>query len=352
MEGTTQHKAVRTDNRNRIYLYIALAILALAVVFLLLKLLMGKREINARLLRNEIFLNENLVYTDNTPGSAEWKWEFGDGSRSKEQSGYYRFKESGTYLVRLTVDNSLQQQFAVVVKDTVPLSGMDSIRISGPTAGVTGMQLRLEADGDANLFEWSFGETGRVDAKGRNAYYTYRTPGRYTVALKTDRSPVPVYTVLNITEPLTDIGLVDPNAGGDYAEKISRRREPFVLKGYFGKVDLPLLLDSKWEEEYELRHHRYSLENKAVLDTGQFDRKAFARMLKDLTGVFNINAALEVDMEERFDYNGGHWLTEAELFLETKVSDWYGITSAHTLSQVTEGEADHPERLFFAEAGT
>lgn len=138
----------------------------------------------------------------------------------------------------------------------------------------------------------------------------------------------------------------------DYAEKRSRRREPFVLKGYFGKVDLPLLLDSKWEEEYELRHHRYSLENKAALDTGQFDRKAFARMLKDLTGVFNINAALEVDMEERFDYNGGHWLTEAELFLETKVSDWYGITSAHTLSQVTEGEADHPERLFFAEAET
>ncbi|MGN6510384.1 MAG: PKD domain-containing protein [Chitinophaga sp.] len=236
MEGTTQHKAVRTDNRNRIYLYIALAILALAVVFLLLKLLMGKREINARLLRNEIFLNENLVYTDNTPGSSEWKWEFGDGSRSKEQSGYYRFKESGTYLVRLTVDNSLQQQFAVVVKDTVPLTGMDSIRISGPTAGVTGMQLRLEADGDANLFEWSFGETGRVDAKGRNAYYTYRTPGRYTVALKTDRSPVPVYTVLNITEPLTDIGLVDPNAGGQaLTDDFKTRLQAIANGGNFNK---------------------------------------------------------------------------------------------------------------------
>lgn len=214
MEGTTQHKAVRTDNRNRIYLYIILAILVLAVVFLLIKLLVGNREINAHLLRNEIFLNENLVYTDNTPGSSEWKWEFGDGSRSKEQSGYYRFKEAGTYLVRLTVDQSLQQQFAVVVKDTVPMAVTDSIRISGPTAGVTGMQLRLEAEGDANIFEWSFGETGRVDAKGRNAYYTYRSPGRYTVALQTDKSPVPVYTVLNITEPMTDIGLVDPNAGG------------------------------------------------------------------------------------------------------------------------------------------
>lgn len=231
MEGTTKHKAVQTDNRNRIYLYIILAVLLLAVVFLLIKLLMGNREINAHLLRNEIFLNENLVYTDNTPGASEWKWEFGDGSKSKEQSGYYRFRESGTYLVRLTVDGKLQQQFAVVVKDTVPLALTDSIRISGPTAGVTGMQLRLEAEGDANIFEWSFGETGRVDAKGRNAYYTYRSPGRYTVALQTDKSPVPVYTVLTITEPLTDIGLVDPNAGGQALNDDFKTRLQAIANG-------------------------------------------------------------------------------------------------------------------------
>lgn len=214
MEGTTRHNAIRTDNRNRVYLYITLAILLLAVVFLLIKLFFSSPQINAHLLKNEIFLNENLVYTDNTPGASKWNWEFGDGNKSKEQSGYYRFREAGTYLVRLTVDGDMQQQFAVVVKDTVPLVITDSIRISGPTAGVTGMQLRLEAEGDANIFEWAFGETGRVDAKGRNAYYTYRMPGRYTVTLRTDKSTVPVYYVLNISEPLTDIGLVDPNAGG------------------------------------------------------------------------------------------------------------------------------------------
>lgn len=214
MEGTTRHNAIRTDNRNRIYLYIIMAILLLAVVFLLIKLFFNNPQINAHLLKNEIFLNENLVYTDNTPGASKWSWEFGDGNKSKEQSGYYRFREAGTYLVRLTVDGNMQQQFPVVVKDTVMVVLMDSIRISGPTAGVTGMQLRLEAEGEANIFEWAFGETGRVDVKGRNAYYTYHMPGRYTVTLRTDKSPVPVYYVLNITEPLTDIGLVDPGAGG------------------------------------------------------------------------------------------------------------------------------------------
>ncbi|RPD43284.1 hypothetical protein [Chitinophaga barathri] len=136
----------------------------------------------------------------------------------------------------------------------------------------------------------------------------------------------------------------------NYAEKKPREIKPYVLRQYFGTVDLTLQLESRWEEEYALHHHRYSLVNNATLDTTQFDRKAFARMLKDLTGVFNISAALEVAMEENFHYNAGHWLTQAELFLETKVSDWYSITAAHTLAQVPEKETLQPEKLFQAEA--
>lgn len=213
MEGTTRNKAVQTGNKSRIYLYIIVAVLVLAVVFLLMKLLFNNREINAHLLKDEIFLNENLVYTDNTNGAEKWQWEFGDGSKSAEQSGFYKFREAGTYLVRLTVDGKLQQQFAVVVKDTVPVMAIDSIRISGPTAGTVGEQLRLEAEGNANIFEWSFGETGRVDVKGRTAFYTYRTPGRYNVMLRTDRNPAPTFYTLTITE-FDDLEMIDPGAGG------------------------------------------------------------------------------------------------------------------------------------------
>lgn len=214
MEGTTKQKAVQTDNKSRIYLYILVAVLVLAMVFLVMKLLFSKRELNAHLLKNEIYLNENLVYTDNTAGAEEWLWEFGDGERRTNQSGFYRFKQSGSYLVRVTVDGKLQQQFPVVVKDTVPVVVVDSIRITGPTSGTVGEQLRLEAEGDANIFEWSFGETGRVDAKGRTAFYTFRSPGRYNVVLKTDKSPAPVYYTLNITE-FDDLDMIDPGAGGE-----------------------------------------------------------------------------------------------------------------------------------------
>ncbi|MBV7529403.1 PKD domain-containing protein [Chitinophaga sp. sic0106] len=189
-----------------------LAVLVLAVVFLVMKLLFSKRELNAHLLKDEIYLNENLVYTDNTAGAKEWLWEFGDGEKMTKQSGFYRFKQSGNYLVRLTVDGEMQRQFAVVVKDTVPVLVIDSIRITGPTSGTVGEQLRLEAEGDANIFEWNFGETGRVDAKGRTAFYTFRSPGRYNVILKTDKSAAPVYYTLNITE-FDDLEMIDPGAG-------------------------------------------------------------------------------------------------------------------------------------------
>ena len=214
MEGTTQKNAIQNGSRNRVYLYVLLAVLVLAVFFLLMKLFFSDRTLNAHLLKDEIYLNESLVYTDNTPGAAKWTWEFGDGTLSTAQNGFYKFKKSGTYLVRLTVDNKLQQQFAVNVKDTVAVPVMDSIRISGPTSGTTGEQLRLEADGEANIFEWSFGETGRVDVKGRTAFYTYREAGRYRVMLRTDKSPAPLYYLLTITEPYNDLGdLVAPGAG-------------------------------------------------------------------------------------------------------------------------------------------
>ncbi|HEY0273783.1 MAG TPA: PKD domain-containing protein [Chitinophaga sp.] len=214
MEGTTQKNAIQNGSRNRVYLYVLLAVLVLAVFFLLLKLFFSDRTLNAHLLKDEIFLNENLVYTDNTPGAKQWIWEFGDGALSTAQNGFYRFKRSGNYLVRLTVDSKLQQQFAVVVKDTIAAPVMDSVRITGPTSGTTREQLRLEAEGEANIFEWSFGETGRVDVKGRTAFYTYNTPGKYRVMLRTDRSPVPVFFLLNITEPDDPLNnMVAPGAG-------------------------------------------------------------------------------------------------------------------------------------------
>jgi len=113
--------------------------------------------------------------------------------------------------------------------------------------------------------------------------------------------------------------------------------KPLNLTQYFGKVDLPLNIHSVTEKETE-NGSPVVIKNTAVLDKERFDRKTFARMLKDLTNVYNIDASLEVDMEERYEFAEDGWLNEAEMFLQTAVSHWYSISSAHQIKRLSEEE--------------
>lgn len=212
-DGYTRSEPLRTGNQNRIFIYVTAAVLLLAGFAWAARLLLNHRRIDARLLKQEIFLNESLVYTDNTPSAQKWLWEFGNGDQSMTQSGMYRFPRSGTYIVRVTVDDELREQFPVTVKDTVAVVLDTVIHILGPGAAAVGEQVRLEADGNADLYEWSFGETGRVDAKGRTVFYNYHQPGQYRIALQTDKSAGPVYHLITVTEPYKDVGaIVEPGA--------------------------------------------------------------------------------------------------------------------------------------------
>ncbi|WP_462267415.1 PKD domain-containing protein [Mucilaginibacter sp.] len=213
-------RQVDTNRQNYALLYIILGVLLIAGLIILFKSsLFDKRSVNAHLLKDEVFLNEALVYTDNTGGAKKWLWEFGNGDRSAQQNGSYRFKKAGSYIVRLTVDGDLQQQFPVNVKDTVASALQDTLlTINGPTRGIVNEEVRLEAQGNARIFEWSFGETGRVDIKGPTALYTYRNPGTYFVRLNTDNGKRPVYHRILITSPDSTINqIITPGEGESQA---------------------------------------------------------------------------------------------------------------------------------------
>lgn len=215
-DTTTNGKSVSSNSQGYIFLYIFIAILILAgVIFLFKSSLFDKRNIDARILKDELSLNEDLVFTDNTRNAKKWLWEFGNGAKSNAQNGSYRYQKSGSYIVRLTVDGELRQQFPVNVRDTIAAAQDTLVSISGPTSGVVDEEVRLEADGKAGLFEWSFGETNRVDVKGRTALYTYHLPGKYLVKLTTDRSRRPIFHTIFITDPNAELEteLVVPGEG-------------------------------------------------------------------------------------------------------------------------------------------
>lgn len=215
-----QGRAVATNRQTYIFLYILLGIVLLAgVIFLFKSSLFEKRTVTAKILKDDIYLNEALVYTDNTPDAKTWLWEFGNGDKSNQQTGSYKFKKSGAYIVRLTVDGKLQQQFPVNVKDTIASTLKDTLMtINGPTQGIVNEEVRLEAQGNARIYEWSFGETGRVDVTGPTALYTYHRPGVFVVKLTTDHSSHPVYHKIFISNP--DSGLNEIVTPGEGEQKI------------------------------------------------------------------------------------------------------------------------------------
>jgi len=214
--ATTNGKAINTNSQGYIFLYIFIAIVILAgIIFLFKSSFFDKRTIDAKVLKDELYLNEDLVFTDNTRNAKKWVWEFGNGAKSTTQNGSYRYNKAGSYIVRLTVDGELRQQFPLHVMEDVVLEKDTVVNISGPTSGVINEEVRLEADGKGELFEWAFGETGRVDVKGRTALYTFRSPGKFLVKLNTDKSRRPVYHTIFITDPSLELDndLVVPGEG-------------------------------------------------------------------------------------------------------------------------------------------
>jgi hypothetical protein len=215
-EDYNSGRPVNTNRQNYIFLYIVVSILLLAgLIFLFKSSLFDKRNVNAKILKDEIGINEDLVYSDNTDNAKSWLWEFGNGDKSDKQNGAYRYKKTGAYIVRLTVDGKLQQQFPINVKDTVALLLKDTLlTVNGPTQGIVNEEVRLEAQGTARIYEWSFGETGRVDIKGPTALYTYHNPGTYFVRLNADNGSHPVFHKIRITNPDSTINaIVAPGEG-------------------------------------------------------------------------------------------------------------------------------------------
>jgi PKD repeat protein len=174
--------------------------------------LFDKRTADASILKNELYSNEDLVFSDNTKDAKKWLWEFGDGARSNAQNGTYHYLKSGSYIVRLTIDGALKVQFPVTVKDTVVAKADTALTINGPTSGVVNEEVRLEAVGKGTQFEWAFGETGRVDVNGKTALYTFHSPGKFLVQLRSDKSR-PVTHIMYITDPSLDTVLVVPGEG-------------------------------------------------------------------------------------------------------------------------------------------
>jgi PKD repeat protein len=89
---------------KRLLILIAVSILSSAGFFTYRKLVYKPDGISYSIKpRAVINPGDSIAYNDQTPGASRWKWDFGDGEFSADQSGHHTYLSAGKFPVKLTV---------------------------------------------------------------------------------------------------------------------------------------------------------------------------------------------------------------------------------------------------------
>lgn len=168
-------------------------------------------EVNERL---NFVLNDSITFKDK-----KMVWEFGNGdSIIQSKNTNYTYKKAGKYLVTLTIEDQLQIPKYIDVVKISQNNAIDSVpKIYGADKGYVNEELVFSSNASgATSWYWEFGETGTVDAYQEQVVYSYRTPGIYTVKLKTNTSKYPVSHTIKVlpafqkvdSEPIDSLSIV------------------------------------------------------------------------------------------------------------------------------------------------
>ena len=76
-----------------------------------------------------------VVFNDTSSEASEWLWDFGDGTTSTEQHPTHEFYDNETYLVRLTVTDSLGCTSDAVFTDTIQSPSLETLVTADKTGG-------------------------------------------------------------------------------------------------------------------------------------------------------------------------------------------------------------------------
>jgi PKD repeat protein len=134
---------------------------------------------------------DSIVFNDKTKGASRWKWDFGDGEFSADQSGSHVYLSPGKFEVTLTAYGP----FGVQKKsDMVTVTGNDIMAspaptsIAGPAEVRAGSAASWESGTKADSYEWKVEGDAALAAntqKGNTATYTFKSAGQRTLVLTT-----------------------------------------------------------------------------------------------------------------------------------------------------------------------
>lgn len=121
---------------------------------------------------------------NNSPGSATYQWDFGDGTSSTSQSPTHTYTQNGNFNVTLVVTNSLGCSKTLVKTNYIQLISppvADFTATNASSCGVPATVNFTNTTTGATSYLWNFGNNTTSTATNPNK--TYNTAGSYTITL-------------------------------------------------------------------------------------------------------------------------------------------------------------------------
>ncbi|AKB82590.1 Chitin binding protein [Methanosarcina barkeri 3] len=157
----------------------------------------------------------SVKFVDISKNATEWKWDFGDGTTSTQQSPVHKYSKAGTYTVNLTVKNA-EGSNTTIKTDYIKVTAKP---VANFTSSVTSGKVPLNvvftdtSTGTPAGWKWNFGD-GTTSTQQKPTH-KYSKAGTYTVnltvknaagsntATKTDYISVTEKPVANFTSSVT-----------------------------------------------------------------------------------------------------------------------------------------------------
>ena len=172
-------------------------ILALFISLMLIgTILFFKKAINTVDCENSTFYivaknrleGETIEFYNETPNASTWKWDFGDGSSNEfDKNTIHIYKNSGKYRVKLTINDNCITYKDITIKSVGDLSKRIRVpEIIAPAVARVGEEVAFDYyynGTDIFSWEWSFGESSRLDNTDSNPTHVYQTPGIKKITL-------------------------------------------------------------------------------------------------------------------------------------------------------------------------
>lgn len=143
---------------------------------------------------NVIQEGDSIHYEDHTAGATSWHWDFSDGTggASTQQSGYATYYNSGTFAVRLVINDSIMDSIFVEVRPKGgDVGGPSKLppQIEGPKIAYIGEPVTFtDKTPGAEHTNWQNFATAEIKRDSKTYTTTFARKGSFTITVTNEKN--------------------------------------------------------------------------------------------------------------------------------------------------------------------